>query len=959
MASTDRIFVSPGVFTSEKDLTFVTRQVGVTTLGLLGETPKGPAFEPVFISNYDEFISYFGGLNSEKFKGNGFQKYELNYIAKSFLTQTNQLYVSRVLGLSGYDAGNAWSITLDAAHDPSTEIITNTDPAAGVLTYSATSAGTPLTMTFDDPLLQALYDGGEISASFSSIGLLNTGQTISISSPAYIKDETACTFSGATFDLEITETGSGSTVDFVTGTTSGTVVTYTASCYSDIDGSVIATLRSRGSYNSDEELIYDVTGATDVVMANTTSLPTDPLASFSITGTSSNGTSIDYDVSMDKTSKNYLTKVFGSSTQDKETELFVEEIYGNVLEDLIASEKVRGLDTTFVSISADSANNLNDYKEKWLSAYSPWVLSELKGTGAGSTLQRLFRFITISDGNAANKDVKFSIINIRPDNRTFDLVIRNFNDTDANPSVVEKFSNLSMDSTSNGYIARKIGTNDGEYPLRSKYIMVELYDENDPDLKNHFPAGFEGVLNRTYIGDRTAIAPKIEYQTAYGEFTTSKLRKTYLGLNSTIGVDQDFFNYKGINNVDAGVTDSNGKNTYSGRTDGFHLDVNATSATIDAGKDTYVPTLQVGVSAFTTDSGLSGGPYDKLAARKFTFAPFGGYDGWDEYRTQRTNGDSYTKTGSKGSLGFASDLFSSYVTSEGDDGITSDYYAFLDGIYTYNNPEAVNINVFASPGLDLENQIGLVESAVDMVEVDRADSLYVITTPDVDSDNEPRTVGEAVDLVEDSGVDSNYSATYWPWLQMNDTENNKYVWLPPTVEVMRNIALTDNVAFPWFAAAGLNRGTTNAVKARVKLRLDDRDTLYEGRLNPMATFSDVGVVIFGNKTLQVKETALNRINVRRLLLQARKLISAVSIRLLFEQNDEVVRNQFLSLVNPILDNIRKERGLTDFRVTLDDTPESIDRNELNGRVFIKPTRSLEYISIEFNITNTGANFDDI
>ena len=722
MASTDRIFVSPGVFTSEKDLTFVTRQVGVTTLGLLGETPKGPAFEPVFISNYDEFISYFGGLNSEKFKGNGFQKYELNYIAKSFLTQTNQLYVSRVLGLSGYDAGNAWSITLDAAHDPSTEIITNTDPAAGILTYSATSAGTPLTMTFDDPLLQALYDGGEISSSFSSIGLLNTGQTISISSPAYIKDETACTFSGATFDLEITETGSGSTVDFVTGTTSGTVVTYTASCYSDIDGSVIATLRSRGSYNSDEELIYDVTGATDVVMANTTSLPTDPLASFSITGTSSNGTSIDYDVSMDKTSKNYLTKVFGSSTQDKETELFVEEIYGNVLEDLITSKKVRGLDTTFVSISADSANNLNDYKEKWLSAYSPWVLSELKGTGAGSTLQRLFRFITISDGNAANEDVKFSIINIRPDNRTFDLVIRNFNDTDDNPSVVEKFSNLSMDSTSNGYIARKIGTSDGEYPLRSKYIMVELYDENDPDLKNHFPAGFEGVLNRTYIGDRTGMAPKIEYKTSYSEFTTSKLRKTYLGLSSNIGVDQDFFDYKGINEVNNGI--------FTGKTDGFHLDVNATSGTIDAGEDTYVPTLQVGVSAFTTDSSLSGGPYDKLAARKFTFAPFGGYDGWDEYRTQRTNGDSYTKTGSKGSLGLSSGLFSTFVTSEGDEGITSDYYAFLDGIYTYNNPEAVNINVFASPGLDLENQIGLVESAVDMVEVDRADSLYVITTPD-------------------------------------------------------------------------------------------------------------------------------------------------------------------------------------------------------------------------------------
>ena len=957
MASTDRIFVSPGVYTSEKDLTFVTRQVGVTTLGLLGETPKGPAFEPVFISNYNEFISYFGGLNPEKFKGNGFQKYELNYIAKSFLTQTNQLYVSRVLGLSGYDAGNAWCITLDADYDPATEASIATGATDGSLSYTASTGGTPVTMVFGDPLLQALFDDGQITSSFSDIGTKTVGQPITLTTPAYIKNEADCTFSGATFEMEVISAGTSGS--FATGTTTGSVVTFTASCYSDIDGSVIATLRSRGTYDGNEDLIYDVTGATDVVMANTTSLPTDALASFSITGTSSAGVTIDYDVSMDKTSKNYLPKVFGSSAQDKETELWVEEIYGNVLEDLITNEKVRGLDVTFVSISADSTNNLNDYKEKWLSSYTPWVLSELKGTGAGSTLQRLFRFITISDGNAANEDVKFSIINIRPDNKTFDLMIRNFNDTDANPSVVEKFSNLSMDSTSNGYIARKIGTSDGEYPLRSKYVMVELYDENDPDLKNHFPAGFEGVLNRTYIGDRTGIAPKIEYKTSYTEFTTSKLRKTYLGLNSTIGVDQDFFDYKGINNVDAGVTDANGKRTYSGRTDGFHLDVNATSGTIDAGDNTYVPTLQVGVSAFTTDASLTGGPYEKLAARKFTFAPFGGYDGWDEYRTQRTNGDNYTKTGSKGTIGLTSGLFSTYVTSEGDDGITSDYYAFLDGIYTYNNPEAVNINVFASPGLDLQNQISLVEASVDMIEVDRADSLYVITTPDVDADNVALTVGEAVDLVEDSGIDSNYSATYWPWLQMNDTENNRYVWLPPTVEVMRNIALTDNVAFPWFAAAGLNRGTTNAVKARVKLRLDDRDTLYEGRLNPMATFSDVGVVIFGNKTLQVKETALNRINVRRLLLQARKLISAVSIRLLFEQNDEVVRNQFLSLVNPILDNIRKERGLTDFRVVLDDTPESIDRNELNGRIFIKPTRSLEFISIEFNITNTGASFDDI
>ena len=115
-----------------------------------------------------------------------------------------------------------------------------------------------------------------------------------------------------------------------------------------------------------------------------------------------------------------------------------------------------------------------------------------------------------------------------------------------------------------------------------------------------------------------------------------------------------------------------------------------------------------------------------------------------------------------------------------------------------------------------------------MVEVERADSLYILTTPDLDSGGQAMTTDEAVDILEDSSIDSNYSATYWPWLQMNDTENNQYVWLPPTLEVVRNIALTDNIAFPWFASAGLNRGTTNAIRARVKLTLDQRDTLYEG-----------------------------------------------------------------------------------------------------------------------------------
>ena len=389
MASTDRIFVSPGVFTSEKDLTFVTRQVGVTTLGLLGETPKGPAFEPVFISNYGEFISYFGGLNPEKYKANGFNKYELNYIAKSFLSQTNQLYVSRVLGLSGYKAGNAWSITLYSSEDPTTTGITNTTSYPLLLTYSATTAGLPVSMTFNSPNLTALYADGQINGLFTSVGLLSTGDTINVTTPYYVKN--GCNFSGATFDMTVLTKGSGST-GFVTGTTSGTVVSYTATCYTDIDGSVIATLRSRGSYDGTETLTYDVTGATDTIMTNTSLLPSNSLASFNITGTTFNGVNFNYEVSMDRTKKNFLPRVFGQSTQDKETELWVEEIYTNVLEDLISAGKVRGLDTSFVEIGGTITNNLNNYLEGWKTALSPWVLSEVKGIGLGSTLQRLFRF---------------------------------------------------------------------------------------------------------------------------------------------------------------------------------------------------------------------------------------------------------------------------------------------------------------------------------------------------------------------------------------------------------------------------------------------------------------------------------------------------------------------------------------------------------------------------------------
>ena len=408
------------------------------------------------------------------------------------------------------------------------------------------------------------------------------------------------------------------------------------------------------------------------------------------------------------------------------------------------------------------------------------------------------------------------------------------------------------------------------------------------------------------------------------------------------------------------------------------MDRNASGITISGPFTTSgTPRFYVGNAPFSSEPTLDTNPYYRLFARKFTLFVQGGFDGWDIYREYRTNGDRYT-LGRQGFLNGACPndryptatgwgAFKQIAIGDGTrDWANTDYYAYLLGIRSFANPEAVNINVFVTPGIDVQNNSDLVESTIDMIENERADSLYITTLPDYNLFL-PTTTGtdgliypqEAVDILEETGIDSNYTATYYPWVLTRDSVNNTQIYIPATAEVTRNLALTDNIAFPWFAAAGYTRGIVNSIKARKKLTQEDRDTLYVGRINPIATFADVGTVIWGNKTLQVRESALDRINVRRLLLQARKLISAVSVRLLFDQNDEQVRQDFLNAVNPILDAIRRDRGLYDFRVTVSSDTEDLDKNQLVGKIYIKPTRSLEFIDITFYITPTGASFEDV
>ena len=948
----NQVFVSPGVYTSERDLSFITRNVGVTTLGMVGETKIGPAFQPIFITNYGEFNSFFGGLDATVIKDNGAPKYELPYIAKSYLSQSNQLFVTRVLGLSGYYAGLAWGIALDAAFDESTKVETTTSVSyAPLIKYTATSAGTVVTLVSTEPTIQTLIDNGQLSTQLAFLGNAAIGTNASISEEFY---KSGSTFYGASFSLSVNANNllTHGTAP-ITGTTSGIVTNYSGSSYADVENQIVALLRSRGSVDTTSQLpLFEITGSTNIGFDSTvTSSVNNPLGIFSISGTSTRQGAFDYTLSFDSTKTSKIDKVLGRNNDDGNTALFVEEYFEKLFNTNNKLKKIRGIKQALVPY----VNEFSDYLQEFQPAITPWVVSELRG----NKVLKLFRFTTITDGNAANEQFKISIVNIKPDTKEFDVRIRSFYDSDASAPALESFSKCVMDPSSNNYIGRMIGTLDGVYKSKSAYVLIEIDDTtNNSDA---FPAGFIGYPIRDYQSNsnNTVVNPDILYKTAY---TTSEVpAKSYLGISNTVGIDADFFDYKGI-------PQTINPNVWTGMTNGFHMDIAASAVTIDNVKvvinstgGTYSPIFKfdTGAGEFRTEAGLlPGTPYEKLNTRKFTFVPYGGFDGWDDYRTRRTNTDRYTINGTYGASGLLSGTFKNRTLTNGDLGINSDYYAYLEGIWTFKNPEAVNINIFATPGIDNWDNTNLIEAAIEMTEMDRADSLYIMTTPDTSDDGQILSVDEVADRL-DGNYDSNYSCTYWPWIQVDDKENNVLIYMPPTRDVVRNIALTDNISYPWFAVAGVNRGDVDAIQARAKLTLAGRDILYDNRINPIATFASDGIKIWGNKTLQVKETALNRINVRRLLLQARKLVSAVGIRLLFEQNDTIVRNQFLSQVNPILDNIRAQRGLTDFRVVLSNDPEDFDKNQLTGQIFLKPTRALEFIQVEFVIMNTGASFNNI
>jgi hypothetical protein len=298
--------------------------------------------------------------------------------------------------------------------------------------------------------------------------------------------------------------------------------------------------------------------------------------------------------------------------------------------------------------------------------------------------------------------------------------------------------------------------------------------------------------------------------------------------------------------------------------------------------------------------------------------------------------------------------FYSDITNTNTQGVTAHDYS--SSISLLSNKDLYNYGVLAIPGLIgnfAEGHVTQINAAINNV-AENGDAIFIMDPVEYGTTSTATVTGVA------DGFNTSYAAAYWPWVQTQDPETGQRVFVPASTFIPGVYAFNDNQRDPWFAPAGLQRGALGGViRAEKALTKADRDNLYEGRINPIATFSNAGVVVFGQKTLQKKASALDRINVRRLLIALKQFIGGVGRTLVFENNTTATRNSFLAQVTPYLESVQQRQGLFAFKVVMDDTnntPDIVDRNQLVGQVFIQPAKTAEFVILDFTVLPTGVEF---
>jgi hypothetical protein len=616
--------------------------------------------------------------------------------------------------------------------------------------------------------------------------------------------------------------------------------------------------------------------------------------------------------SIDPAAGNDLSDVFGESplgTKNAYTYTYFEKTATNaVATDLISGSKVVLVQLPTQEFAAEDGPTF---------ASTPWVKSQL----ISGERHDLFRFHTVGDGNPYNTQYKIGISNVKAagdsaatDYSTFTVTVRGFSDTDKKKTVLETYNNVTLDPASSNYIARVIGdrnvtidTNgkqieNGDYANRSKFIRVEVKEDGTfPIIAG--PFAHAAYTNPIFVDGNESIVPAVLYSTGSAVNTSSSATK-----------------FSGIDLESAGIRINNLQYLKP-------IPASAeTGANVDFGLDTILG-LELTTPITAND----------VSKRQFILAFQGGFDGVTPTRAINKGSD----LSGGNSQGF------NLTTS-----VASGSVAYKKAIDSVSNPDDFDINIIAAPGIVRENHPYVFDYISEMCE-SREDVFFI---GDVVGQN--ATIGAAVEQA--GNVDSNYVGTYYPWVKTIDRNTNKLTAVPPSVLMPGIFAANDAVAAEWFAPAGLNRGgIVGAVSVLNRLTHSERDELYEGKVNPIASFPGEGIVAFGQKTLQEKSSALDRINVRRLLIKVKKYIASTSRYLVFEQNTATTRSRFLNTVNPYLEGIQQRQGLFAFRVVMDEsnnTPDVIDRNILAGQIFLQPTRTAEFIVLDFNILPTGASF---
>ena len=567
-------------------------------------------------------------------------------------------------------------------------------------------------------------------------------------------------------------------------------------------------------------------------------------------------------------------------------------------------------------------------------AETPYIQSQL----ISGERHDLFRFATLGDGANYNKEYKIGIFNVKAagssnatDYATFSISIRKYSDTNKRTNVLETFSNVNLDPASPNYIKKRIGdrnvtidangkqTENGDYPNYSKFVRVECSEEGSFPIVAA-PFGHGAYTNPIYVGGNgtEVMVPAVIFATG-SENNNSSKSADYSGIDlETAVVKIDNANYLAPipNNATVGANTA------------FSFDAAFTA--IVGG---VVSTKNFAYSLSTSDTPAT------INKRQFIVGFQSGFDGVSPTIKSAKYGDS--DWGAGNSQGF--DLSTS--TSSGS-------VSYVKAINSVSNPDDFDINLVSVPGVIRRLHSYVFDKVTDMVEA-REDAFFIGDVTDGGD-----TIADAISQGE--AVDSNYVGTYYPWVKTIDSRTNKLTTIPPSVLMPGIYASNDAVAAEWFAPAGLNRGgIVGAVSVLNRLTHSERDTLYEGKINPIAQFPGEGIVAFGQKTLQDKASALDRINVRRLMIRVKKYIASTSRYLVFEQNTSQTRGKFLNTVNPYLEGIQQRQGLYAFRVVMDEsnnTPDVIDRNILAGQIFLQPTKTAEFIVLDFNILPTGASF---